>query len=140
MLRTLLSVEGIDVNAVNKAGDTALAIAEKCCNEEIAAVLSEVGAVTVKGAVNTPKSPAKQLKQTVSDIKHDVQSQLRQNRQTEMKVKKIKRRLDKLHIGGLNNAINSNTVVAVLIATVAFAAIFVVPGQFVPVGPTLVQL
>lgn len=31
---------------------------------------------------------------------------------------------------GLNNAINSNTLVAVLIATVAFAAIFSVPGQY----------
>jgi Domain of unknown function len=39
--------------------------------------------------------------------------------------------LKKLHIAGLNNAINSNTVVAVLIATVAFAAIFTVPGQYV---------
>lgn len=34
-----------------------------------------------------------------------------------------------MHAEGLNNAINSTTVVAVLIATVAFAAIFTVPGQ-----------
>lgn len=39
--------------------------------------------------------------------------------------------MKKLHIAGLNNAINSSTVVAVLIATVAFAAIFTVPGQYV---------
>ncbi|KAJ6413672.1 hypothetical protein OIU84_006471 [Salix udensis] len=36
-----------------------------------------------------------------------------------------------MHGEGLNNAINSTTVVAVLIATVAFAAIFTVPGQYV---------
>ncbi|URE10134.1 Ankyrin repeat-containing protein [Musa troglodytarum] len=127
----LISVEGIDINAVNRAGETALSIAEKCENEEIAAILREFGAVVAKEPANTVTA-AKQLKQTVSDIKHDVQSQLRQTRQTEMKVQKIKKRLQKLHLGGLNNAINSNTVVAVLIATVAFAAIFQLPGQFVP--------
>ncbi|XP_072971539.1 ankyrin repeat-containing protein At5g02620-like [Typha angustifolia] len=140
MVHTLLSVEGIDINAVNKAGETALTIAEKCCNEEIAYLLREFGAVIAKET--NPSNPAKQLKQTVSDIKHGVQSQLKQTRQTEMRVEKIKKKLQKLHIGGLNNAINSNTVVAVLIATVAFAAIFTVPGQFVEVpqdGLTLGQ-
>ncbi|XP_010927921.1 ankyrin repeat-containing protein At5g02620 [Elaeis guineensis] len=130
IVQALLSVEGIDVNAINRAGETALGIAEKCCNEQIAAILREFGAVVAKEQAN-PSNPAKQLKQTVSDIKHDVQSQLRQTRQTEMRVQKIKKRLQKLHMGGLNNAINSNTLVAVLIATVAFAAIFTVPGQFV---------
>lgn len=48
-----------------------------------------------------------------------------------MRVQKIAKKLKKLHISGLNNAINSATVVAVLIATVAFAAIFTVPGQYV---------
>ncbi|KAJ1692326.1 hypothetical protein LUZ63_009024 [Rhynchospora breviuscula] len=133
MIQTLLSIDGIDVNAVNKAGETALAISEKSGTEEISAVLRVSGAVTAKEQQPSPHPPnsAKQLKQTVSDIKHDVQSQLKQTRQTEMRVQKIKKRLQKLHIGGLNNAINSNTVVAVLIATVAFAAIFTVPGQFV---------
>ncbi|KAJ4723934.1 Ankyrin repeat-containing protein [Melia azedarach] len=37
----------------------------------------------------------------------------------------------RLHISGLNHAINSATVVAVLIASVAFAAIFTVPEQYV---------
>ncbi|KAJ4775659.1 Ankyrin repeat-containing protein [Rhynchospora pubera] len=134
MIQTLLSIDGIDVNAVNKAGETALALSEKSGTEEISAVLRVAGAVTAKEQQQPsphPPNSAKQLKQTVSDIKHDVQSQLKQTRQTEMRVQKIKKRLQKLHIGGLNNAINSNTVVAVLIATVAFAAIFTVPGQFV---------
>ncbi|KAG6468679.1 hypothetical protein ZIOFF_073372 [Zingiber officinale] len=122
--------EGVEVNAVNKAGETALSIAEKLSNEDIAGILREFGAVVAKEPANTATA-AKQLKQTVSDIKHDVQFQLKQTRQTEMKVQKIKKRLKKLHLGGLNNAINSNTVVAVLIATVAFAAIFQLPGSFV---------
>jgi magnesium-transporting ATPase (P-type) len=46
-------------------------------------------------------------------------------------VQKIAKKLKKLHISGLNNAINNSTIVAVLIATVAFAAIFTVPGQYV---------
>ncbi|XP_039133156.1 LOW QUALITY PROTEIN: ankyrin repeat-containing protein At5g02620-like [Dioscorea cayenensis subsp. rotundata] len=130
MVQTLISVEGINVNVVNKAGETALGIAEKAHNEEIIDILKKVGAVATKEPPNPP-NPTKQLKQTVSDIKHDVQSQLVQTRQTERKVQNIKKRLHKLHIGGLNNAINSNTVVAVLIATVAFAAIFQLPGQYV---------
>ncbi|KAM0946495.1 putative ankyrin repeat-containing domain, PGG domain, ankyrin repeat-containing domain superfamily [Dioscorea sansibarensis] len=128
VLRALLSVEGIDVNAVNRTGETALGIAERISNEEVATILRAAGAVAVR---HTAPATAKQLKQTVSDIKHGVQSQLRQTRQTGLRVQKIRKRLQKLHISGLNNAINSNTVVAVLIATVAFAAIFTVPGQYV---------
>ncbi|TVU04761.1 hypothetical protein EJB05_47904 [Eragrostis curvula] len=130
IVQTLLSAEGIDVNAVNKSGETAFAIAEKMNNEELVNILKEAGGETAKEKVHPPNS-AKHLKQTVSDIRHDVQSQIKQTRQTKMQVNKIKKRLEKLHIGGLNNAINSNTVVAVLIATVAFAAIFTVPGNFV---------
>ncbi|XP_076938275.1 ankyrin repeat-containing protein NPR4-like [Bidens hawaiensis] len=40
----------------------------------------------------------------------------------------IAKELRKLHREGINNATNSVTVVAVLFATVAFAAIFTVPG------------
>ncbi|KAI4965502.1 hypothetical protein ZWY2020_051680 [Hordeum vulgare] len=131
IVQTLLSVEGIDVNAVNRSGETALAIAEKMNNQELVNILRDAGGVVTAKEPVHPANPAKQLKQTVSDIRHDVQSQIKQTRQTKMQVQKIKSRLEKLHIGGLNNAINSNTVVAVLIATVAFAAIFTVPGNFV---------
>lgn len=129
-VRCLLSVEGIKINAINKAGETPLDIAERYGTPELVSVLREAGAATSKD-LGKPPSPAKQLKQTVSDIKHDVQSQLQQSRQTGARVQKIAKRLKKLHISGLNNAINSATVVAVLIATVAFAAIFTVPGQYV---------
>lgn len=130
IVRCLLSVEGVNLNAMNKDGDTPLDIAEKFGNPGLVAILRESGAINSKD-LGKPQNPAKQLKQTVSDIKHDVESQLQQTRQTGFRVKKIAKRIEKLHISGLNNAINSATVVAVLIATVAFAAIFTVPGQYV---------
>ncbi|KAJ6848295.1 ankyrin repeat-containing protein-like [Iris pallida] len=132
IVQTLIAATGIDINAGNRAGETALGIAEKCSYEQIASILKEAGAaLAATGDPGQPPNPAKQLKQTVSDIKHDIHSQIKQTRQTVARVQHIKKRLQKLHIGGLNNAINSNTVVAVLIATVAFAAIFQLPGQYV---------
>lgn len=130
IMQALLSVDGIKVNAVNRAGETALSIAEKSCDGKIMAFLKEVGAVAAKEHPK-PNNAAKQLKQTVSDIRHEVQFQLRQTRRTETRVQIIKKRLQQLRRGGLNNAINSNTLVAVLIATVAFSAIFTVPGQYI---------
>lgn len=130
IVQCLLSYEGIiNVNATNSSGETPLDIAEKFATPELVSMLREVGAVHSKDH-GKPPSAAKQLKQTVSDIKHDVESQLQQTRQTGFRVKKIAKKVKKLHIEGLNNAINSATVVAVLIATVAFAAIFQVPGQY----------
>ncbi|CAF2105435.1 unnamed protein product [Brassica napus] len=129
IVRCLVSFDGINLNALNKAGDTALDIAEKIGNAELVLVLKEAGAATAKD-LGKPLNPAKHLKQTVSDIRHEVQSQLQQSRQTGARVQRIAKRLKKLHINGLNNAINSATVVAVLIATVAFAAIFTIPGQY----------
>lgn len=132
IVHCLLSVEGINVNAINKAEETPLDIAEKFGTPELVTILKAAGATLSKDQVNNkPPNAAKQLKQTVSDIKHDVQSQIQQTRQTGFRVRKIAKKVKKLHISGLNNAINSATVVAVLIATVAFAAIFTVPGQYV---------
>ncbi|EPS61029.1 hypothetical protein M569_13769, partial [Genlisea aurea] len=125
----LLSVEGIDVNAVNGSGETPLDIADKFGSTEMTTMLQRAGAA--HSEAKKPQSAAKQLKQTVSDIKHDVKSQLQQARQTGFRVKRIANKVKKLHTEGLNNAITSATVVAVLIATVAFAAIFIVPGQYV---------
>ncbi|XP_020587774.1 ankyrin repeat-containing protein At5g02620-like [Phalaenopsis equestris] len=130
IVQALVSVEGIDVNSLNKADETALAIAAKNGLEEVIAILSSAGASSSIEQGNH-LNPAKQLKKTVSDIKHDVHTQLKQTQQTELRVIHIKKRLRKIHVGGLNNAINSNTIVAVLIATSAFAAIFTVPGQYV---------
>ncbi|KAI3697164.1 hypothetical protein L6452_29971 [Arctium lappa] len=130
IVECLLSFEEININVVNKAGESPLDIAENLKFSEMVNILREAGAVHSKD-YGKPPSAAKQLKQTVSDIKHDVQSQIQQTRQTGFRVRKIAKKVKKLHISGLNNAINSATVVAVLIATVAFAAIFTVPGQYV---------
>ncbi|XP_075523653.1 ankyrin repeat-containing protein At5g02620-like [Primulina tabacum] len=130
IVRCLIVNEGIDLNATNSSGETPLDIASKFETPELVTILKEAGALHSKDH-GKPQSAAKQLKQTVSDIKHDVQSQLQQSRQTGFRVRKIAKKVKKLHLEGLNNAINSATVVAVLIATVAFAAIFTVPGQYV---------
>lgn len=128
---------------MNKSGETALDTAEKTGNPHIAAILQEHGIPSARAMKPQGTSTARELKQTVSDIKHEVHDQLEHTRQTRRRVQGIAKRLNKMHSEGLNNAINSTTVVAVLIATVAFAGIFTVPGQYVddptyiPVGFTL---
>ncbi|KAJ0917500.1 putative PGG domain-containing protein [Helianthus annuus] len=92
----------------------------------IGSILQEHGVPSAR-VLKPPTTPARELKQTVSDIKHEVHNQLEHTRQTRRRVQGIARHLNKMHAEGLNNAINSTTVVAVLIATVAFAAIFTVP-------------
>lgn len=100
-------------------------------HSNVAAILQEHGVQSAKAIQPQATSAARELKQTVSDIKHEVHYQLEHTRQTRKRVQGIAKRLNKMHAEGLNNAINSTTVVAVLIATVAFAAIFTVPGQYV---------
>ncbi|CAK7354692.1 unnamed protein product [Dovyalis caffra] len=131
IVKLLLRHSGTNVQAVNRTTETALDTAEKTGHSEIAVILQEHGVQSAKTIQPQPKNPARELKQTVSDIKHEVYHQLEHTRQTRRRVQGIAKRLNKMHVEGLNNAINSTTVVAVLIATVAFAAIFTVPGQYV---------
>lgn len=131
IVQALVKDKQMKWDAINKSGETALDTAEKARNSEIAAILKEHGILTAKNMkLELPTRSAKELKQTVSDIKHDVHNQLEHTFQTQKRVKNIAKRLNKMHSEGLNNAINSTTVVAVLIATVAFAAIFNLPGQY----------
>lgn len=129
-MRQLLENKGLDKLAVNRSGETAFDTAEKNGQSETASILQELGVLSAKSLNPTTKNTARELKQTVSDIKHEVHDQIYTTRQTRKRVHGIAKRLNKMHTEGLNNAINSTTVVAVLIATVAFAAIFQVPGQF----------
>ncbi|KAL4605213.1 hypothetical protein ACB092_09G012800 [Castanea dentata] len=130
VVRKLLDHEEVEFKmAVNKSGETALDTAEKTGHSEVAAILREHGIQSAK-SIKPPTGTAKELKQTVSDIKHGVHNQLEHTIQTRKRVQGIAKRLNKMHSEGLNNAVNSTTVVAVLIATVAFAAIFNVPGQY----------
>lgn len=132
IVRMLLEQKETDTRAVNRTGETAIDTAEKTGHPDIAAILQENGVLSAKNIkAQAPTSTARELKQTVSDIKHEVHYQLEHTRQTRKRVQGIAKRLNKMHTEGLNNAINSTTVVAVLIATVAFAAIFTVPGQYV---------
>ncbi|XP_020223082.1 ankyrin repeat-containing protein At5g02620 [Cajanus cajan] len=134
IVKLLLEQKETATNAVNRCGETALDTAEKTGNHDLKVILLEHGvqnARTIKPQKGTTATTARELKQTVSDIKHEVHHQLEHTRQTRKRVQGIAKRINKMHVEGLNNAINSTTVVAVLIATVAFAAIFTVPGQFV---------
>lgn len=130
IVRLLLANSETNTKAVNRTGETALDTAEKTGHADIAAILREHGVESARN-IKPQANPARELKQTVSDIKHEVHYQLEHTRQTRRRVHGIAKRLHKMHAEGLNNAINSTTVVAVLIATIAFAAIFQIPGQFV---------
>ncbi|CAN1230703.1 Ankyrin repeat-containing protein At5g02620 [Linum grandiflorum] len=130
IVKLLLQHKGTDIKAVNRTAETALDTAEKMGQPEVKAILQEFGVQSAQALNPQPRNPARELKQTVSDIKHEVHYQLEHTRQTRRRVQGIAKRLNKMHAEGLNNAINSTTVVAVLIATVAFAAIFTVPGQY----------
>ncbi|XP_015935601.2 ankyrin repeat-containing protein At5g02620 [Arachis duranensis] len=156
IVKKLLEQKETNKKVVNRSGETALDTAEKMGNHDVKNILLEHGVVnanalvksqgitaTTTATATTATTSARELKQTVSDIKHEVHNQLEHTRQTRKRVQGIAKRINKMHQEGLNNAINSTTVVAVLIATVAFAAIFTVPGQFVddpndvPEGSTL---
>ncbi|CAA6656850.1 unnamed protein product [Spirodela intermedia] len=133
--KILLESEETDAGILNRAGDTALDIAEKAGHSELTTTLLNHGAQRARelgGAAAAAGTPAGELKQTVNDIQHEVHSQLERTFQTGERLQGIARRVSKLHADGLNNAINSTTVVAVLIATIAFAAIFTVPGKCLP--------
>ncbi|KAK1307586.1 Ankyrin repeat-containing protein [Acorus calamus] len=136
MVELLLSYESIEVNAVNNQHETALDLAEKIPYGRSSLVtldaLREAGA---KYAKNIGESnEAMELRRTVSDIKHEVHTQLLQNANTNQKVRGIAKDLRKLHREAVQNTINSVTVVAVLIASIAFMAIFNLPGQYLQSG------
>ncbi|MBA0823669.1 hypothetical protein Goarm_020386 [Gossypium armourianum] len=117
--------------------ETALDLADKLqygeSTLEIKGVLMEAGAQHARyvGQVNE----AMELKRTVSDIKHEVQSQFLQNQKTNIRVSGIAKELQKLHREAVQNTTNSITVVAVLFASIAFLAIFNLPGEYVTSEP-----
>lgn len=127
-MNELLLLRDTNVNALTRDHKTALDIAEGLAfSEETAEIkdcLSRYGAVRA----NDLNQPRDELRKTVSEIKNDVHIQMEQARRTNKNMTGIAKELRKLHRAGINNATNSVTVVAVLFATVAFAAIFTVPG------------
>lgn len=99
---------------------------------EIKETLLEAGAKYAKHIGQVDE--AMELKRTVSDIKHEVHSQLIQNEKTRRRVSGIAKELKKLHREAVQNTTNSVTVVAVLFASIAFLAIFNLPGNYLMGG------
>lgn len=128
IVNELLLLPDMHINALTRDHKTAYDIAEALPlseeSAEIKDILSRNGAVRA----NELNQPRDELRKTVTEIKKDVHTQLEQTRKTNKNVSGIAKELRKLHREGINNATNSVTVVAVLFATVAFAAIFTVPG------------
>lgn len=111
IVERLITIKGSNMNAVNAAGETPLDIAIKFGILEIQDVLKRAGA----GRFGDYEKPP-------SITKHQYHLQA---------VKKVAEETARLHMDGLNNVLDSTTVVAVFISTVAFAAIFTVPGQYI---------
>ncbi|GAB4828730.1 hypothetical protein Ancab_018398 [Ancistrocladus abbreviatus] len=132
----LLSYTSIDVNAINNQQETAMDLAVKLQYGEnaleIKEALIEAGAKQAKYVGQVDETM--ELKRTVSDIKHEVQSQFIQNEKTNRRVSGIAKELKKLHCEAVQNTTNSVTVVAVLFASIAFLAIFNLPGQYLQDG------
>ncbi|KAK4351516.1 hypothetical protein RND71_030844 [Anisodus tanguticus] len=131
IVKLLLGQNETDTNVVNRSNETALDTAEKLSQAKLVTVLQEHGVQSARSIKPQAINPARELKQTVSDIKHGVHYQLETTRLTRRRIQDIAKRVYKMHAEGLNNAINSTTVVAVLIATVAFGGIFQINGQFI---------
>ena len=87
-MRELLEYKGIGLNALNKLKQTTLDVAEKSHFMEVApkikSALKEASAENGKH-ISQPKE-GRELKQTVSDIKHDVHTQLVQIEKTQRRV------------------------------------------------------
>nr|AUS89399.1 ankyrin repeat family protein [Sesuvium portulacastrum] len=128
IVNELLQLPDINVNVLNSQHKTALDIAEDLPLSEESAEIKDCLVKNNALRANELNQPRDELRKTVSQIKKDVHLQLEQTRRTNKNVSGIAKELRKLHREGINNATNSVTVVAVLFATVAFAAIFTVPG------------
>ncbi|XWS63972.1 hypothetical protein CRYUN_Cryun06bG0147200 [Craigia yunnanensis] len=133
----LLTYRSIDVNAINNQHETAMDLADKLqygeSTLEIKEALTEAGAKHARFVGQVDESM--ELKRTVSDIKHEVHSQFIQNETTNRRVSGIAKELRKLHREAVQNTTNSVTVVAVLFASIAFLAIFNLPGQYITDEP-----
>ncbi|GAB2296946.1 hypothetical protein Dimus_031050 [Dionaea muscipula] len=133
----LLSYASAEVNAINSQRETAMDLADKLqygeSALEIRAALLEAGGKHARYINRVDENS--ELKRTVSDIKHDLQSQLLQCEKTNKRVYGIAKELRKLQREAVQNTINSVTVVAVLFASIAFIAIFNLPGQYIQDEP-----
>ncbi|KAM7255155.1 hypothetical protein ACFE04_020396 [Oxalis oulophora] len=128
IVNELLRRPEINVNALTKIKKTALDMADQLPLSEEISEIKETLAQHGGMRANELNQPRDELRRTVREIQKDVSTQLEQARKTNRNVSGIAKELKKFHRAGINNATNSVTVVAVLFATLAFAAIFTVPG------------
>lgn len=138
IVNLLLLLPDTNVNALTRDHKTAFDIAEGLPLSEESADIKECLSRCGACRANELNQPRDELRKTVTEIKQDVHIQLEQTRKTNKNVHGIAKELRKLHREGINNATNSVTVVAVLFATVAFAAIFTVPGGTQDTGVAVV--
>ncbi|XP_059069761.1 ankyrin repeat-containing protein At2g01680-like [Cryptomeria japonica] len=129
MVRLLVVCTTINVNAVNKQGLTALDILEKEPTHSGSAIIGfALKEVDAKRSYELPLERFKRddfaLERSVSSFNHHVRDQHFETTDTSDRVNDMAKELWQQH----KQAINTVTVVAVLIATVAFAAMFTVPG------------
>ncbi|ESW31490.1 hypothetical protein PHAVU_002G242500 [Phaseolus vulgaris] len=140
IVNELLLLPQTNVNALTRDHKTSLDIAESLPPSE--EILEIRGSLIRNDAVNANdlNHPRDELiRNTVTQIRKDVRSQLKQTRKTNKNVNGIALELLKLQRQGINNATNTVTVVAVLFATLAFAAIFTVPGGDYDSGVAVMQ-
>ncbi|KAF8045587.1 hypothetical protein N665_4669s0001 [Sinapis alba] len=128
IVELLLSLPNTNANALTRERKTTLYIAEGLPLSEESSYIKECLARCGALRANELNQQRDELRSTVTQIKNDVHIQLEQTKRTNKNVHNISKELRKLHREGINNATNSVTVVVVLFATVAFAAIFTVPG------------
>ncbi|KAI3822635.1 hypothetical protein L1987_10230 [Smallanthus sonchifolius] len=128
IVNELLLLRDTNVNALTRDHKTALDIVDGLPLSEETSEIKEILARYGAREANDLNQPRDELRQTVTEIRNNVHNQMEQARKTNRNMSGIAKELRKLHREGINNATNSVTVVAVLFATVAFAAIFTVPG------------
>ncbi|KAL0388165.1 UNVERIFIED_CONTAM: Ankyrin repeat-containing protein ITN1 [Sesamum radiatum] len=135
VVKLLLEADAAIVMLPDKFGNTALHIATRKKRAEIVSDLLRLPDTNVN-ALNRDHKTALDIAEDLplseesSEIRECLcrYGALEQTKRTNKNVHGIAKELRKLHREGINNATNSVTVVAVLFATVAFAAIFTVPG------------
>ncbi|KAK7400198.1 hypothetical protein VNO78_11398 [Psophocarpus tetragonolobus] len=129
IVNELLLLPDTNVNALTREHKTALDIAQSLApSEEILDIKSSLFRCGALNANNLNQPRDEVIRNTVTQIRNDVRTQLEQTRRTNKNVNGIAKELRKLQRAGVNNATNTVTVVAVLFGALAFAAIFSVPG------------
>ncbi|KAK4380595.1 hypothetical protein RND71_002457 [Anisodus tanguticus] len=132
----LLTYTSLDINAINNQKETAMDLADKLQYGDSALLIKE--ALTEAGAKHArfvgQFDRESELKRTVSDIKHEVKSQLIQNEKTRRRVSGIAKELRKIHREVIRIPLTRD-VVAVLFASIAFLAIFALRADARRYGP-----